>query len=369
MRAAASACASSTRPCRADTPVRLAKRSSNLFRLARGLRRTRARRRRVRRRALGRSRGARRRGPGHDHLRASRRGHAAPRPHAAGRSAAAHDHPRRRGHRPRHRVGLVSQRAPARVGSRDGGHDRRRAHRRGAPRQRARRPLQGLPELLRDAGLRAAPAHRARAGAPLRPPAPHPLRGSRRLLRRRGRGRRHPLLGGRARRLHGRDRVRPGSALPDPRDDGRHGPRDVRLHRRGDLLPLDPAPPRGPPHDPRLPVALGHRLVLVLEVVRSPAPANPQAVAEALPAQRRLLEDHRLRAPPRDHRPDQPPTRPSRPRGRDPGHRGPDRPRGGVPRRIPARGRDRPGLDVPAAASRGVADVAALPAGARRPPT
>ena len=90
-------------------------------------------------------------------------------------------------------------------------------------------------------------------------------------------------------------------ALPDPRDDGRHGPTDVRLHRRADLLPLDSAPPRGPPHDPRLPVALGHRLVLVLEVVRSAAPANPKAMAEALPAQRRLLEDHRLRAPPCDH--------------------------------------------------------------------
>ena len=60
---------------------------------------------------------------------------------------------------------------------------------------------------------------------------------------------------------------------------------------------------RGPPHDPRLPVALGHRLVLVLAVVRGAAPADPPAVAEALAAQRRLLEDRRLRAPPPDHAP------------------------------------------------------------------
>ena len=58
------------------------------------------------------------------HLRAPRRGDARARPDPAGRAAAADDHPRRRGHRARHRVDQLPQRAAARVGARDG-----RAHR------------------------------------------------------------------------------------------------------------------------------------------------------------------------------------------------------------------------------------------------
>ena len=76
-------------------------------------------------------------------------------------------------------------------------------------RQRARRPLQGLPELLRDARLRAAASHRARAGAPLRracATSPSRIAGAYFAAAAEVAG--DPLLGGRARRLHGRDSVR-----------------------------------------------------------------------------------------------------------------------------------------------------------------
>ncbi len=53
-----------------------------------------------------------------------------------------------------------------------------------------------------------------------------------------------------------------------------------RLHRPADLLPLDPARRRRegrPAHHPRLPVAVGHRLVLVLGGVRRAASARSAA--------------------------------------------------------------------------------------------
>ena len=74
-------------------------------------------------------------------------------------------------------------------------------------------------------------------------------------------------------------------------------PYGQRLHRPGDLLPLDPAPAGRLPDRPRLPLALGHRLVLVLAGVRRAEPAHPAAVAPALPAQRRLLADDPVREP------------------------------------------------------------------------
>ena len=80
-----------------------------------------------------------------------------------------------------------------------------------------------------------------------------------------------------------------GGVVPHPGQLGRRGALGQRLHRPGDLLPLDPAPAGRPPHRPRLPLALGHRLVLVLAGVRGAEPAGPPAVAQALPAQRRLL--------------------------------------------------------------------------------
>ena len=57
-----------------------------------------------------------------------------------------------------------------------------------------------------------------------------------------------------------------------------------------DLLPVDPAATGRLPDGARLPVALGHRLVLVLARVRRAEPADPPVLAEALAAQRRLLE-------------------------------------------------------------------------------
>ncbi len=163
-----------------------------------------------------------RRRAGHVHLRAPRRRHAAARADPAGRAAAAHDHPRRRGHRARHRVDQLPQRAPARVGPRDGHPHRRR---RGRHHPARRRPLRRVPQLLRLAGLRDPAADRLeevprprRAAAPAlrrRRAAGQDRRGDRRDRRVRGRP------GRRARRR----RVRAGRALPHPgplgRDAGR----------------------------------------------------------------------------------------------------------------------------------------------------
>ena len=105
-------------------------------------------------------------------------------------------------------------------------------------------------------------------------------------------------------------------------------------------------------HRARLPVALGHRLVLVLPGVRRAEPAGPPALAEALAAQRRLLglvgfeNRHHVggdvgRA-----------ARTPGPRAGGPGRRDPARAHRRVPRLVPARGADRAGLAVPAAALR-----------------
>ena len=115
----------------AGAPVRLAKRTSNLFRARAATGDARARRRRVQRGARGRRRGPHGRRPRDDDVRGPRRGDAAARARAAVRAAAAHDHPRRRGHRARHRERELAQRLPARVGARP-----RRAHRRRARRDR-----------------------------------------------------------------------------------------------------------------------------------------------------------------------------------------------------------------------------------------
>jgi FAD/FMN-containing dehydrogenase len=64
--------------------------------------------------------------------------------------------------------------------------------------------------------------------------------------------------------------------------------RPERLHRAAGLLPLGARAAHRRPHRARLPVALGHRLVLVLRGAGRPAPAGAARVAGALPAQRRL---------------------------------------------------------------------------------
>ena len=58
-----------------------------------------------------------------------------------------------------------------------------------------------------------------------------------------------------------------------------------------------------PADHPRLPVALGHRLVLVLAGVRRAEPEDPAVLAAALPAQQLLLEADRLRPALRHRRP------------------------------------------------------------------
>jgi FAD/FMN-containing dehydrogenase len=80
----------------------------------------------------------------------------------------------------------------------------------------------------------------------------------------------------RPRRRRGRHGVPAGGVLPDARRVDRPSADGIRqrLHRAADLLPLDPAARDGPADDVRLPVALGHRLVLVLARVRRPAPVG-----------------------------------------------------------------------------------------------
>ena len=201
----------------------------------------RPRRLRARRRHRGRRR--RRRGAGDVHLRAPRRGDAGPRPHPAGRAAAAHDHARRRGHRPRHRVDQLPQRAAARVGARDG-----RAHRlrRDRHHQARRRALRRLPQLLRLARLRHPAPDRARAGAGATSRSGTSAFDDARALadavephRRRAR------VGRRAgRRRSTGSPSRPASPVPHPRPLDRRARPDQRLHRPAGLLPLDPAAAR-----------------------------------------------------------------------------------------------------------------------------
>ena len=113
------------------------------------------------------------------------------------------------------------------------------------------------------------------------------------------------------------------------------------------LLPLDPARRPAikarPADHPRLPLALGHRLVLVLTGVRRAEPADPPALAAALPAQQRLLEADRLRPAVRHRRPDREAQRPPAARAGGAGRRGADRADRRVPGLVPGqRARSRP---------------------------
>ena len=88
-----------------------------------------------------------------------------------------------------------------------------------------------------------------------------------------------------------------------------------RLHRPAHLLPVDPASTaRGearPAHHSRLPVAVGHRLVLVLARIRRAEPEDQAVLAAALPAQQLLLEADRLRPALQHRRPDREAQRPA----------------------------------------------------------
>ena len=143
------------------SPVRLAKRTSNLFRFRGETAGPGAGRIGLRPRPAGRPGGPHGRRRRHDHLRGPGRRHPAARPDAAGRPAAQDDHPRRRGQRARHRVHLAAQRDAARVRAGDGDPDRRRPGRHRRARRRARRALPRVPQLLRHPGLRPVADHRA----------------------------------------------------------------------------------------------------------------------------------------------------------------------------------------------------------------
>ena len=194
-----------------------------------------------------------------------------------------------------------------------------------------------LPELLRHARLRAAAAHRARAGPAVR--ACSPTSGSRRR-RRPSRPRldevcRRGTLRRRAGRLRRRHRVRPHEHYLTLGTFVDEAPYAQRLHRPGHLLPVDPAPAPRLPDGPRLPVALGHRLVLVLAGARRAEPAGAPAGA----ATRYLRSDvyWKVVGFERRHGVDGPGRRAGAAsrdaRGRHPGRRGPGRARRRVPRR------------------------------------
>ena len=219
----------------------------------------------------------------------------------------------------------------------------------------ARRSLPRLPEFLWHAWLLGSAEDRTRTGQAIRRlrhlrfTSVTDLIGHNGTHHRDRRHRRHP------RRLPRRRGVQRRRELPVPRRadvDSRPG---QRLHRQGHLLPVDPAR-RGrearPADHPRLPVALGHRLVLVLAGVRRTEPEDPAVLAAALPAKQRLLEAHRLRPAVRHRRPDREAQRSSAARARRAGHRGADRADRGVPRLVPDERADRTDLAVPAAAAR-----------------
>src|SRR5690606_31356420 len=105
------------------------------------------------------------------------------------------------------------------------------------------------------------------------------------------------------------------------------------------------------PHHPRLPVALGHRLVLVFPRVRHPEPEDPPFLAETLPAQQLLLEADRPRPPlPYRRQTGSPQGQPAA-RTSCAGHRGPGRTDRGFHGMVPAGNTDRTDLAVPAAAA------------------
>ena len=174
-----------------------------------------------------------------------------------------------------HRVDQLPQRAAARVGARDGRLHRRRRGRHGSTRQRARRPLPDLPQLLRLARVRHPAADRAGAGAAPTSrcgtsgsPTTAALQDAIATITetREWAGERVDGIDGTA--------FEPGEyvlTLARWVDHPAVGRRGIRLHRAGDLLALDPGARHRPADHLRLPLALGHRLVLVLA-----APSGPR---------------------------------------------------------------------------------------------
>ena len=147
---------------------------------------------------------------------------------------------------------------------RDGDPHRRRRGRHRDPGRRARRPLPRLPQLLRHARLRPAPGDRPAAGGAVRrgcSTAAFPTRQACTAADRRA----APIPP--AARLPRRHRLRRRGAVPHHgrvrQDAPRPGlPRATTPGSRSSTAPSSSA--RRPPDRPRLPLALGHRLVLVL---------------------------------------------------------------------------------------------------------
>ena len=101
-----------------------------------------------------------------------------------------------------------------------------------------------------------------------------------------------------AARLRRRHRVRPAASSTSPWAGSPTTPAArvaERLHRAADLLPLHRRAGRGPPDRRGLPLALGHRLVLVLARAGRAAPGGAQALAAALPPLGRLPPHRRPR--------------------------------------------------------------------------
>ena len=224
-------------------------------------------------------------------LRRSRRRDARARRHARGRAAAQVDHARRRGRRRGHRGDVVPPRPRAR-------HDRCA---RGAHRRRAHRDLHGattstaisssafpnsygtLGYALEGHGAHAAGEALRRGRASRATPIPRraspTLRASRRIAS-------VDFLDGvvfaRGELYLTRGRFVDERAL------------DERLQPRAHLLPLDPRARERFPHRARLPLALGHRLVLVLEERRRAASAAAAALRPRAAELDHLPEDHAL---------------------------------------------------------------------------
>ena len=121
--------------------------------------------------------------------------------------------------------------------------------------------------------------------------------------RRDRRDRRRPAHDGVRRRLPRRSGLQQIRELSDPRHSHRRTGPDQRLHRAADLLPIHSAAGHRSADHPRLSVALGHRLVLVLTGFRRATTAGAPALAETTAAQLLLLEAGRAGPPVRHRRP------------------------------------------------------------------
>ncbi len=155
-------------------------------------------------------------------------------------------------------------------------------------------------------------------------------------------------------RLPRRHRLRPGGAVPDHRGVRRHAAcrrHRERLHRPADLLPLPAGAGRRPPDRPRLPVALGHRLVLVLARAGRAEPGDPPVLAGPLPPVGRLPPHRGTRPPVRVQRSVQHPAEAAGGGAGRAGRRDPGAHPAGLPRGVPPRHRDFSSLALPVAAA------------------